>query len=366
MTYDTGNYPELLRKVLEKADYESMKRSGTGFESKDPARLIGIGISCIVEETGAGPFEGARIRAEPDGRVVISTGACSQGQGHETIFSQVAADALGVSPEDVTIIGGDTRHISYGIGTLASRSSVTASSAIVLAAETLKQKAISLAAEFFEVGAEDLEMREGRVFVKGAPDRSVSLGELATFSLGVSPGIILPPGMKPGLEAEEYFAPEKAAYSAGAHVAVVEVDPQTGFVKILRYVAGHDCGKQINPLLVDGQIRGGVVHGLGDVLIEEVAYDENGQPLASTFLDYLLPLASDAPAIETVHQETPCPYNLVGVKGAGESGTIGAVAAIVSAIEDALKPFGVQVRESPLGPARLHALIQDRANQSVE
>ena len=262
------------------------------------------------------------------------------------------------------MIAGDTRQITYGIGTLASRSSVTACSAIVQAAHTLQEKALALGAEYFEAGREDLEMAEGRVFVKGSPDRSVGLGELASFSLGASPGIILPPGMKPGLEAEEYFAPEKAAYSAGAHVAVVEVDPETGFVRILRYVAGHDCGKVINPLLIDGQIRGGVVHGIGDTFIEEVAFDENGQPLASSFLDYLLPLATDAPEVETVHLETPCPHNLVGVKGAGESGTIAALAAVISAVEDALQPLGIQIRESPVTPARLHALIRGAVDRS--
>lgn len=364
MTYDSGNYPELFRKVLDKAGYESLAKKNPRDAGASSKTLTGIGLSFNVEETGAGPFEGARIRVESDGRVIVSTGACSQGQGHETIFSQVAADALGISPDDVTVIAGDTRQITYGIGTLASRSSVTACSAIVQAAHTLQEKALALGAEYFEAGREDLELGEGRVFVKGSPDRSVGLGELASFSLGASPGIILPPGMKPGLEAEEYFAPEKAAYSAGAHVAVVEVDPDTGFVRILRYVAGHDCGKVINPLLIDGQIRGGVVHGIGDTFIEEVAFDENGQPLASSFLDYLLPLATDAPEVETVHLETPCPHNLVGVKGAGESGTIAALAAVISAVEDALQPLGIQIHESPVTPARLHALIRGAVDRS--
>ena len=364
MTYDSGNYPELFRKVLDKAGYESLAKKNPRDAGASSKTLTGTGLSFNVEETGAGPFEGARIRVESDGRVIVSTGACSQGQGHETIFSQVAADALGISPDDVTVIAGDTRQITYGIGTLASRSSVTACSAIVQAAHTLQEKALALGAEYFEAGQEDLELGEGRVFVKGSPDRSVGLGELASFSLGASPGIILPPGMKPGLEAEEYFAPEKAAYSAGAHVAVVEVDPETGFVRILRYVAGHDCGKVINPLLIDGQIRGGVVHGIGDTFIEEVAFDENGQPLASSFLDYLLPLATDAPEVETVHLETPCPHNLVGVKGAGESGTIAALAAVISAVEDALQPLGIQIHESPVTPARLHALIRGAVDRS--
>lgn len=366
MTYDSGDYPKLLRMVMDKANYESLIIKPSSSTGKQPKTLTGVGISFNVEETGAGPFEGARIRVEADGRVIVSTGACSQGQGHETIFSQVAADTLGISPDDVTVIEGDTRHITYGIGTLASRSSVTACSAIVQAAETLQTKALALATEYFEAELGDLTIGEGRVFIKGSPNRSVGLGELARFSLGASPGVTLPPGIKPGLEAEEYFTPEKAAYSAGAHIAMVEVDPETGFVKVLQYVAGHDCGKVINPLLLDGQIRGGTIHGIGDAFIEEVAFDNNAQPLAASFLDYLLPLATDSPEVETIYLETPCPHNLVGVKGAGESGTIASLAAVISAIEDALQPLGVKINESPVTPARLYALIRKAKDSQSE
>ncbi|MFQ5914806.1 MAG: molybdopterin cofactor-binding domain-containing protein [Nitrospinota bacterium] len=359
MTYDSGDYPELLGRTLEKAGYDSLRRQGGRWKD---GKLIGVGVACNIEETSVGPFEGAMIRVEPNGKVIVATGASPQGQGHETTFAQVAADALGVSPEDVRVVTGDTNHIAYGVGTVASRSAAIASSAILLAAETIREKALSLAAEKLEVGWEDLEMGEGKVFVKGSPERSATLGELARFSLA-SLAAALPAGVKPGLQAEEYFSPSRPAYSSGAHVAVVEVDPETGFVKLLRYVAGHDCGRVINPLLVDGQIHGGVAHGVGDVFIEEVAFDENGQPLASTFLDYLLPLATDVPPIETVHLETPCPHNPAGVKGAGECGTIAAIAAVVSAIEDALTPLGVRIQESPVGPARLHTLIRHQARK---
>ncbi len=193
------------------------------------------------------------------------------------------------------------------------------------------------------------------------PERSASLGELAQFSIG-SLGAILPPSVTPGLEAEEYFAPSQSSFSSGCHVAVVEVDPETGFVEVLRYIAGHDCGKVINPLLVDGQIHGGVAHGVGDVLIEELVFDENGNSQASTLLDYLLPLSTDVPPIETLHIETPCPHVPSGVKGVGECGTIGAIAAVVSAIEDALRPWGVRLRETPLTPSRLHAIIREQAD----
>ncbi|MFQ5914663.1 MAG: molybdopterin cofactor-binding domain-containing protein [Nitrospinota bacterium] len=361
MTYDSGDYPELLRRTLEKADYDSLRNQERRTEG---GRLIGVGVACNIEMTGSGPFEGARIRVEPSGKVAVATGASPQGQGHVTTFTQVAADAMSVSPEDVKVITGDTTHISYGIGTFGSRSAVNATSAILLAARSIREKALSLAAERLEAGREDLTMEEGKVFVKGAPERSIGLGELARFSMVGAPGKSLPPGTKPGLESEEYFRPPAPAFAYGAHVAVVEVDPETGFVKVLRYVAGHDCGKIINPLLVDGQVHGGVAHGIGDALIEELAFDENGTPLASTFLDYLLPLSTDIPPMETVHLESPCPNNPAGVKGAGEGGTIGSIAAVVSAIEDALKPLGIRIQESPVTPARLHALIQEQSQRA--
>lgn len=360
MTYESGDYPELLRRTLEKAGYESLRRRERRGEG---GRRIGVGVACNIEMTGSGPFEGARIRIEPGGKVIVATGASPQGQGHATVFAQVAADAMGVALEDVRVVTGDTNHITYGIGTFGSRSTVNASSAILLAARAIREKALSLAAWRLEARQEDLALEDGKVFVKGTPERSMTLGEIARYSVNGAPGKPLPPGTKLGLEAEDYFRPDVPAYACGAHVAVVEVDPETGFVKVLRFVAGHDCGRIVNPLLVDGQVHGGVAHGIGDALIEELAFDENGLPLASTFLDYLLPLSTDVPPIETIHLESPCPTNPAGVKGAGEGGTIGALSAVVSAIEDALGPLGVRVNESFLPPARLCALIQEQTRK---
>lgn len=356
MTYESGNYPELLKITLEKAGYDSLRKQ----ERRRPdGKLLGIGVACNIEMTGGGPFEGARMHVEPNGTVVVATGSTPQGQGHVSTFAQVAADAMGVSPEAVRVITGDTNHITYGIGTFGSRSTVNASNAIVMAAQTIRQKAFALAAAKLEADEKDLTIGEGKIFVKGAPDRSVTLGEIAGYSVMGAGGPPLPKGTQPGLDAEEYFKPDVPAYAYGAHVAVVEVDPDTGFVKLLNYVAGHDCGRMVNPMMVDGQVQGGVAHGIGDALIEELAFDENGTPQASTFLDYLLPLSTDIPPIETVHLESPCPTNPLGLKGCGEGGTIGALPAVASAIEDALKPLGVTVNDSLLPPSRVHAIIQE-------
>ena len=274
---------------------------------------------------------------------------------------------MGVSPEKVRVITGDTNHITYGIGTFGSRSTVNASNAIVMAASTIRQKALTLAAAKLEASEKDLTIEDGKIFVKGATDKSVTLGEIANYSISGIGGPPLPKGSQPGLDSEEYFKPDVPAYAYGAHVAVVEVDPETGFVEILRYIAGHDCGRMVNPMLVDGQIHGGVAHGIGDALIEELAFDENGTPQASTFLDYLLPLSTDIPPIETVHLESPCPTNPLGIKGCGEGGTIGALPAVASAVEDALKPLGVTVNRSLLAPSKLHALIkQAKENVSTQ
>lgn len=355
MTYESGDYPELLKRTLEKVGYTSLQKRERG---KGNGKLLGVGIACNIEMTGSGPFEGAKMRIEPNGTVVVATGSCPQGQGHVSTFAQVAADAMGVTPQDVKVLTGDTNHITYGVGTFGSRSTVNAANAIVLAARVLREKLFALAAAKLEAGEEDLDIADGKVFVKSAPERAIPLGEMARYSMTGAGGPPLPAGSNPGLAAEEYFRPDVPAFACGVHVALVEVDPDTGFVKVLHYTAGHDCGTVVNPLLVDGQVHGGVAHGIGDALIEDLAFDENGTPLASTLLDYLLPLSTDIPPIDTIHLESPCPTNPLGVKGAGEGGTIGSISAVVSAIEDALKPLGVRLNESHLPPSRLHALIQ--------
>ncbi len=359
MTYDSGDYPKLMDQALEATGYEEFKKGvRRPGEEGDPAngRLVGIGIGCNVEGTGFGPFEGAVIRVEPSGRILLATGAAPQGQGTETVLAQVLADVLNVTPEDITVVTGDTRAIPYGIGTFASRVAVMAANSVLLGGEALKKKMFECAASRLEASAEDLDLADGKVFVRGAPDRSVAFGELAKEAAGV-PGIMMS-GRTPGLEVSEYYTPSRAATAAACHVVVVEVDAHTGFVKVLRHHVAHDCGRVLNPMLLDGQIQGGVVHGIGEALIEEVVFDENGTPLASTFLDYLLPLATDVPDFELSHMESPSPFNPLGVKGAGEGGTMAAPAAIVAAVENALEPHGIRIHEVPLTPFRLWGIIQ--------
>ncbi|MFQ5913744.1 MAG: molybdopterin cofactor-binding domain-containing protein [Nitrospinota bacterium] len=366
MTYDSGDYPGLMELALKAAGYEDFRKGKRRpGEEGDPegGRYVGMGISFNVEGTGFGPYEGVILRVEPSGRILLATGAASQGQGHETMLAQAVADALTVKPEDITVVTGNTRAIPYGMGAFASRTAVMATNSAVLAGKTLKKKILEAAASRLEASVEDLDLADGNVFVRGVPDRSVTFGELARDAAGVA-GVMMG-GKTPGLEASEYYTPSMPATSSSCQVCVVEVDVQTGFVKVLRHILAHDCGRVINPLLLEGQVHGGVVHGIGEALIEEVVFDENGTPLASTFLDYLLPLATDVPDFELLHQETPSPFNPLGIKGGGECGTMGAPAVVASAVEDALRPLGIQICELPLTPYRLWRILQG-GNSPVE
>ncbi len=360
MTYDSGDYPRLLEMAKEASGYEEFRKGNRPpGEENDPESgiYVGMGMSCNIEGTGFGPFEGAVIRIEPSGRITLATGAASQGQGHETVLAQALADVLNVSPEDVTVVTGDTRAIPYGYGAFASRIAVMATNSVVVGGNSLREKILLNAAERLEVSVDDLDMAEGRVFVEGTPARSVTFGELAKMAGGV-PGVMMG-GKSPGLEVSEYYTPSMPATSAACHVCVVQVDTNTGFVKSLRHHIAHDCGVVLNPLLLEGQVHGGAAHGIGEALIEEVVFDENGTPQASTFLDYLLPLSTDVPDFELSHIETPSPFNPLGIKGAGESGTMASPAVVAAAVEDALKPLGVRIRELPLTPYRLWRIIQE-------
>ncbi|HZU04555.1 MAG TPA: xanthine dehydrogenase family protein molybdopterin-binding subunit [Chloroflexota bacterium] len=354
--YDSGDYPAALRKALELVDY-------TGFRAEQAAarargRYLGIGLGCYVEPTGGGPFEGATVRVEPSGRVFVATGACSQGQGHETTLAQLCAARLGVRVEDVVVLTGDTAAIPLGAGTYASRSGVTAGNAVSRAALLVREKALRVAAQLLEAAPADLELVEGRIFVRGAPERSLPLGEVARVLTAPPPAYLFPPDLEPGLEATTYYHPEGNVYSYGTHAAVVEVDVETGVVQVLRYVVAHDCGVVVNPLVAEGQIHGGVVQGIGMALYEEMVYDEYGQPLTTSYMDYLLPTAMEVPPITIGHLETPSPLNPEGIKGLGEGGTMPVPAAIANAVEDALAPFGVRVTELPLTPERVLALLE--------
>jgi carbon-monoxide dehydrogenase large subunit len=354
MVYDNGDYPAGLRKVLEMADHRAFRAEQRRL--REQGLHVGLGIATYVEGTGMGPFEGATIRVDAKGMVHVATGACPQGQGHETVLAQVCAEELGVPLERVRVTTGDTEAIGFGIGTFASRTAIVASGAVVTAARQVVEKGVALAAHLLEAAREDVVYEAGRFFVRGAPARALSLAEVGGFAAG-RPGVALPAGVEGGLYATHYFHPPGLTYSSGAHVAIVEVDPDLGAVRLLRYLIVHDCGRVINPLLVEGQIHGGVVHGISTTLFERPAYDAAAAPLATTFMDYLLPTAAEVPTFEIEHIETPSPLNPAGVKGAGESGTIPSSAAIGAAVEDALAPFGVRINELPLPPERLRALI---------
>ncbi len=360
--YDNGDFPATLTKAMDACRYHDVRARQK--EAQRAGRHIGVGIGCYTEGTGVGSFEGARVEVDSSGKLLVSVGASGHGQGHETVFAQLAADLWGVTPEDVTVVGGDTDAIRYGCGTFASRSTVNAGTAIHEATRRLKGKVFELAGHLLEANPDDLTTRDGRVFVEERPDHGVSLAELAGAAV---PGWAsrLPEGMEPNLEASYYYVPQTVTWANAAHVAVVEVDPGTGEVKILDYAVAHDSGPAINPLFVEGQVRGGVAQGIGGALYEEFVYDELGQLLTGTFLDYLLPGCDEVPNIRQVHLETPSPLNPLGLKGIGEGGAIAPPVAVANAVVDALRPLGgVEVSETPVTPERVLALIRrHRAGQ---
>jgi carbon-monoxide dehydrogenase large subunit len=291
---------------------------------------------------------------------VVATGACSQGQGHETSFAQIAADALGIPLDWVTVVGGDTAAIPFGVGTFASRSAVNAGSSIHVAAGKVRDKIAVAAAALLEAAPADIEVSDGTVSVRGAPASSVPLARVIQSTIPTFAKASL---VSPDFEATVYHHQPTVTYTSAVHVALVEVDPGTGSVRLLRYLVSHDCGKVINPVIVEGQIHGGVAQGIGGALLEEMVYDEQGQLLTGTFMDYLVPTAMELPPIETVHLEYPSPRNPLGVKGIGEGGAISPPAAIANAVEDALAPWHARVTRTPLGPSVVLDLIR-RATRS--
>jgi carbon-monoxide dehydrogenase large subunit len=352
LVYDGGDFPGALERALRAVDYEAFRAEQPALRARGVYR--GIGLSSYVEGTGIGPYEGATVRLDASGKVVVATGACSQGQGHETVFAQIAADALGVDLEDVTVIGGDTDAIPFGVGTFASRSTVLAGNAVAASAGVVRQRLVRAAARLLEAAEADLEVEGGRVFVRGSPGRGVSFARIVQAAL---PTLQAPAAVTPDFEATTYQGVPTVTYASAVHAAVVEVDPDTGRVRVLRYVVAHDCGRVVNPLLVDGQIHGGVVQGIGGGLGEEIAYDAAGQLLTGSLMDYPLPRADEVPFIETIHLEHPSPRNPLEVKGVGEGGAISPPAALANAIEDALAPFGVRITDGPVTPPRLVALV---------
>jgi carbon-monoxide dehydrogenase large subunit len=354
VTYDSGDYPACQAAALAAAGYDEF--SQRQMEARKAGRYLGIGLANAVEATGLGPYEGATVRVSTSGKIVVYTGATPQGQSHKTTLAQIAADQLGVDIDDVTVVTADTASISLGMGTFAARTAVNAGSSVHLAAIEVAAKAKKIAAAMMECMGDDLELADGCVRLKSAPDVRKSLREIAVKAIG-TPGFSMAGELSPGLEHTAYFTPEQSVYSNGTHIAEVEVEIETGAVKITRYTVAHDCGRVINPMVVDGQVIGGVAHGVGNALFERMVYDDNAQPVSTNFGEYLLPLATDVPHIDLVHLETPSPLNPLGMKGAGEGGTIPAIAAIISAVESALAPFGVTIAEAPITPQRIVELL---------
>ncbi|PYO08651.1 MAG: xanthine dehydrogenase [Candidatus Rokuibacteriota bacterium] len=356
LVYDTGDFPDALEKALEAAGYEQFRTEQALLRARGVHR--GIGISGYVEGTAIGPYEGATVKLDLTGRVLVATGAINSGQGHETSFAQIAADALGVPLDWVTVIGGDTAAVPFGVGTFASRSAVTAGNSIADACREVRTKLARAAAALLEAGPDDIEIEDGRVFVKGAPSSAVDIARVVQASI---PTFAKPGVASPDFEASAYHHVPTVTYASAVHVAQVEVDTATGRVTLLRYVVAHDCGRVINPIIVEGQVHGGVAQGVGGALFEEMVYDDTGQLLTGSLMDYAVPKADDLPLIETVHLEFPSPRNPLGVKGLGEGGAISPPAAIANAIEDALAPFGVRITETPVTAARIVALLQRRS-----
>jgi aerobic carbon-monoxide dehydrogenase large subunit len=357
--YDSGNYQALTAKLEEVLDIPAFRQEQQ--EARRAGRYLGLGVAFYVEGAGPGPYEGVRVRVEPSGKVQVATGVGTQGQGHYTVFAQVVADELGVDLEQIHVVTGDTAAMGWGIGTFASRAAVLVGNAAYLAAQAVAEKARKVAAFFLECAPEQIELADGCARVKGEPERSLPLGEVARRANPLRGTLQF--GDEPGLEATKFFSPQQSTFPSGAHAVIVEVDPPTGMMQIRRYIVVHDCGVMINPRIVEGQIHGGVAQGLGGVFYEKLCFDEAGQLLTSTFADYLLPTATDVPVIETAHITTPSPLNPLGIKGAGEAGVIPCAAVFATALEDALREFGVRISEMPLSPAKLRALIGAGLNE---
>jgi carbon-monoxide dehydrogenase large subunit len=357
LTYDSGNYNPIMDKALEMIGYERFLKEEQP-RLRAEGKHAGIGVVAYVEGTGIGPYEGARVKVQASGKVSVATGVGTQGQGHFTSFAQVVAEQLGVEVKDVEVVTGDTDQFYWGAGTFASRGAVVAGNAINEAAKDVRQKAFKLAAEHFECAEEDLELVDGQVRVKGVPQKTIQLGELAVKANPTRGAV--KPGTIPGLEATNYFGPASGATAAGVHAMIIEVDPETMSVEIKKYVVVHDCGTVINPLILEGQVQGGVAQGIGNAFYEQLIFDENGQLLNGTFMDYLLPTAMEAPNVEAGHTVTPSPLNPLGIKGAGEAGAIPVGPLFVQAVEDALNLPRLEILECPISPSRLWELVQER------
>ncbi len=362
-TYDSGNYAQALDKALKIVGYPALREEQRRLRGQ--GRLLGIGLSSYVEITGLGAatalpggnWESATVRVEPTGKVTVLTGSSPHGQGEETTFAQIVSDRLGVSVDDVVVVHGDTRAVPHGVGTFGSRNTAVGGSAVYLASTRIREKAMAIAAHLLEASPGDVVVDGAQFRVRGSPQRTVSFPDVARAAYK---GAKLPPGTDPGLEATHFFAPPDRVFPFGTHVCVVEVDRDTGEVAIRRYVAVDDCGNILNPLLVAGQVHGGIAQGLAQALYEEAIYDQEGQLLTAGFLDYAVPRAVHVPTMELDHTVTPSPHNPLGAKGVGEAGTIGSIPAVVNAVLDALAPLGVETLDMPLTPRKVWEAISSQ------
>jgi len=362
LVYDSGDYESTMDVALRAIDYAGLRKKQEA--ARAAGRLIGIGLSTYVEVCGMGPsaampaggWDSATVRVEPTGSVTVLTGISPHGQGEETTFSQIVADELGVGLDQINVIHGDTDKVQYGIGTFGSRGTAVGGAALKLAIESIKAKAIQIAAHQWEAHPDDLEYKDGKITVKGDPSKTMTIAQAAFLAFM---GDKLPPGLEPGLDATRRFEPPNFVYPFGTHCCVVEVDPQTGAVEIERYLAVDDCGKIINPLLVGGQIHGGIAQGIGQALFEELVYDEEGRIVNGSLLEYAVPHAQQLISFELAHTTTPTDVNPLGVKGVGEAGTIAATPAVVNAVMDALAPLGITNIDMPLRPEKIWAAINE-------
>jgi aerobic carbon-monoxide dehydrogenase large subunit len=369
IVWDRAGFAECMRKVREMIGYEDARAEQA--RAREQGRWMGIGFASFCELTAIGSAtpaapgmpvpagtEAATVRVDPSGAVTAIFGVHSHGQGLETSLAQIIADELDVPMKDVRIVFGDTAQSPYGTGTYASRAATLGGGAAILAAGEVREKARRIAAHLLETDAADNVAQDGEVWVRGAPERRVSLKQIAQAAYAGTKR--LPKGMEPGLEATRFYDPYYGTATSATHAAVIEIDRGTCAVKILRYAVAEDCGRVINPLIVDGQVQGGVAQGLGAALLEEVVYDANGQLLSGSLMDYILPSAVEIPKVDTFHLDAESPTMLGGFRGVGESGTIGAPAAIANAIADALAPLGIEPAELPLTPDRIFALVNSR------
>ncbi|TFD48121.1 carbon-monoxide dehydrogenase large subunit [Cryobacterium sp. TMT1-2-1] len=369
--YDSGDYATALRKSMDMAGYDELRREQK--EKRVRGELMGIGISFFTETVGAGPRkhmdivglgmnDGAELRVHPTGKAVVRISVQSQGQGHETTFAQIVAEELGIPPEDIDVVHGDTDQTPFGLGTYGSRSTPVSGAAVALVARKVREKAKFIAAAMLETRPEDLEWEKGRWFVKGDPSAGKTIAEI---SMGAHGTVALPEGIDGNLDAEVTYDPPNLTFPFGAYICVVDVDPGTGHVKVRRFIAVDDCGTRINPMIIEGQVHGGLTDGVGMALMQFIEFDAEGNNLGGTFMDYLIPTALEVPNWETGFTVTPSPHHPIGAKGIGESATVGSPPAIVNAVVDALAPFGIQHMDMPCTPARVWAAMQGRPRPPI-